>query len=105
MTVRALLHRWRDHTLRHGATLNSYDLFKLIALIAMIIDHAGFYLAPEIQEYRIIGRIAFPLFLFLVGYSCSWRFDRWLLGAAVLVSLTGWLLHYDLLPLNILFTI
>ena len=43
---------------------------KLIALISMTIDHIGFMLFPRVKILRVIGRIAFPMFAFLIveGY-------------------------------------
>lgn len=40
---------------------------KLIALITMIIDHIGYILLPDIIILRYIGRIAFPIYAFLIG--------------------------------------
>jgi hypothetical protein len=40
---------------------------KLIAVIAMLIDHIGLWFFPEITTLRIIGRISFPLFAWLVA--------------------------------------
>ena len=36
---------------------------KMIALVCMIIDHVGARIYPEIGELRVIGRIAFPLYI------------------------------------------
>lgn len=43
---------------------------KLIALITMIIDHYGAIFQRGIIEYRIVGRLAFPIYAFLLveGY-------------------------------------
>ena len=43
---------------------------KLIAIITMIIDHVGYVLFREYEIFRIIGRISFPIFCFLLveGY-------------------------------------
>ncbi len=52
---------------------NLYDYLKVIAIITMIIDHVGLIFYPEIQEFRIVWRTAFPIFLFLVWYNHSFR--------------------------------
>ena len=39
---------------------------KLIAIICMLIDHIGAVIFPDIVFLRIIGRIAFPIFCFLL---------------------------------------
>lgn len=43
------------------------DLLKLIAIISMIIDHIGYVFYPGIVEFRIIGRIAFPIFAYQIA--------------------------------------
>lgn len=54
----------------------------------MIVDHIGYYFFPDQLWLRLIGRIAFPLFLFLVWYSNSYRWRRdiflWWVGLWVL---------------------
>ncbi len=49
----------------------SSSTLKIIACIVMLIDHTGALLFPEILLLRIIGRLAFPIFAFLIteGYS------------------------------------
>jgi len=45
-------------------------IIKIIAVISMLIDHIGAHLFPEQTWLRAIGRIAFPLFCFLIAYGC-----------------------------------
>ncbi len=39
---------------------------KWIALLTMLIDHFGVVVWPQIEIFRIIGRISFPLYIFLL---------------------------------------
>lgn len=48
---------------------NYQDLLKVIAIIAMIIDHCGIYVYVDINMLRVIGRIAMPIFCFFAGYN------------------------------------
>lgn len=42
-------------------------VLKTIALVTMIIDHVGAVLYPGTVEFRIIGRLAFPIYCFLIA--------------------------------------
>ena len=46
--------------------LNTFTL-KVIAIVAMLIDHVGHILFPEVMLFRIVGRIAFPVFAYLLA--------------------------------------
>lgn len=54
-------------------------VLKLIALITMIIDHTGAIFFPENISLRIIGRIAFPIYCFLLieGYIHTKNIQRY----------------------------
>ena len=39
---------------------------KLIALITMTLDHVGMMLLPQVRILRAIGRIAFPIFAYMI---------------------------------------
>ncbi len=45
-------------------------ILKLIAIITMVIDHTGSVLFPDVFVFRLIGRIAFPIFAFLTAEAC-----------------------------------
>lgn len=45
----------------------SSTALKLIAMAAMLVDHIGFLFFPHELLWRAIGRLAFPLFAFLIA--------------------------------------
>ena len=49
---------------------------KLIALITMTIDHAGMMLFPKVRILRAIGRIAFPIFAYMIAEGCRYTHSR-----------------------------
>ena len=51
---------------RRGNALSSFVL-RLIALICMCVDHAGLALFPSASAFRCVGRLAFPLYCFLLA--------------------------------------
>ncbi len=59
--------------LKRYKDFNSYDLGKCLALTAMFIDHIGMFFLPDLAILRVIGRISFPMFFFLIGYSQKFK--------------------------------
>ena len=55
--------------------LNGFHL-KLIAICTMFIDHMGYTLFPGVMWLRCVGRLAFPIFCFLVADGCVYTHDR-----------------------------
>lgn len=45
--------------------MNSFTL-KIIAAASMLLDHIGYMFVPGWSPYRMIGRLAFPIFAFLI---------------------------------------
>ena len=43
---------------------------KLIAAFTMLVDHIGALFFPDVLILRIIGRISFPIFCFMVAEGC-----------------------------------
>lgn len=48
---------------------------KLIALITMTVDHIGMLLLPRLMILRIIGRIAMPLYAYMIAEGCRYTHD------------------------------
>ncbi|MDO5377480.1 MAG: TraX family protein [Clostridia bacterium] len=68
--------------------MSSFSL-RLIALVLMCVDHAGLALFPSAGAFRCVGRLAFPLYCFLLaqGYRHTRdvrAYGRRLLLAAIL---------------------
>ncbi|MGB4192268.1 MAG: TraX family protein [Rickettsiales bacterium] len=70
---------------------NSYDLLKVIAILAMFIDHLGFFFYPDIEIFRVIGRMSYALFAFAIGYSKKYNFDITILVLAILMLLNNYI--------------
>lgn len=51
--------------------LNGNQL-KLIALVAMTIDHIGMELLPQYPILRLIGRLAYPIFAYMIAEGCRY---------------------------------
>lgn len=47
------------------------DMLKLVAMATMLVDHIGYMYFPDETLFRIIGRLAFPIFAYQIalGYS------------------------------------
>lgn len=45
----------------------SNNALKLIAAALMVCDHVGMLIFPEIRLFRILGRLAFPIFAYLIA--------------------------------------
>ena len=62
---------------------------KLFALIAMTADHVGPQLLPQFGFLRIIGRLAFPIFAYMIAEGCTYTKNRkkYLLTLAVMAVL------------------
>ncbi|HPT78111.1 MAG TPA: TraX family protein [Candidatus Atribacteria bacterium] len=84
-------------------------MLRLIALVTMLIDHIGAVFFPQYIFFRIIGRIAFPLFAW--GVARGYRHTRniWLYAARLLVlgliAQYPYMQLFDTKVLNICFTL
>ena len=55
--------------------LNNNQL-KIIALISMTIDHIGVQIFPDMTVLRIIGRLAYPIFAYMIAEGAKYTKNR-----------------------------
>lgn len=58
---------------RFGLTGNQ---LKLLAMITMTCDHVGLQLLPQYPLLRIIGRLALPIYAYMIAEGCRHTHDR-----------------------------
>lgn len=73
--------------------LSSFVL-KILACIFMAIDHIGFVLFPNQIIFRIIGRLAFPLFAFFIAEGCHYSKNKIKRFLLIFVMGLAYLLFY-----------
>lgn len=84
--------------------LTRWDAMKILAVLLMFVDHAGFFYFTDEEWIRGIGRACAPIFLFLAAFAPHYRFDRTLMALAAALTVTDWLIGGPN-TLNILWTI
>ena len=87
-------------------------VLKIIAVLAMTIDHIGYALFPNITFLRAIGRIAFPIFAFQIalGFKNTGNREKYILRILLFSIISQYPFHLltsiysNQLKLNIGFT-
>ena len=85
--------------------ITSYDLLKTFAVVTMVIDHVGAYFFPDMVWLRAIGRLSFPVWLFLIGYAQTREITKPILVGSLLLFLSNFVAGMGVFPLSILVTI
>lgn len=49
---------------------------KLLAALTMLVDHVGVLLFPQVLPLRIIGRISYPVFAFMIAEGCRYTKNK-----------------------------
>lgn len=84
-------------------------MLKIIAFLSMLLDHIGIVYFPNIIVFRIIGRLAFPLFAWGIarGYKYTKSFKNYVtrLFILALISQYPYSLLFKTNNLNICFTL
>ncbi len=94
-----------DKAERSGPAFTTLDLMKFFAIVNMTCDHIGMYFAPEELWWRAIGRITFPVWFFLVGFSRGRSIPRSLWIYAIILIAVHPFVYQPVFPTNALMTI
>lgn len=88
------------------------DLLKIVAILSMAADHVGAILYPDLLWLHIVGRLAFPLFAYLIalGIESTSKPQKYLATLLIFafVSQVPYYLAFGIQPferLNILFSL
>ena len=55
--------------MRTPAPITTTDLLKFAGLAFVFADHIGLFFAPDADWWRVVGRVAAPIFFFLIGFA------------------------------------
>ncbi len=93
---------------RTGGNENT-GLIKLVAIACMLVDHVGVVFFPRVYEFRLIGRIAFPLFAWCLCVGAEYTRNVWKYALRLLIVGTlsqpvyFWAMNHEWKELNIFF--
>lgn len=84
--------------------MSSFTL-KVIAIFIMLVDHIGAILMPEFFALRAIGRLAFPIFAFLIteGYLKTKNIKKYIIRLSIFAIISE--IPFDLAFQNNVFNI
>ena len=54
----------------------SGNTLKVIAAISMAIDHIGLIFFPGVEIFRVLGRLALPIFAFMIAEGCKYTRNK-----------------------------
>ena len=49
---------------------------KVIGIVSMTIDHIGYFLFPQMTLLRILGRLAYPIFAYMIAEGCRYTKNK-----------------------------
>ena len=87
----------------------SGTVLKLIAVVSMTIDHIGYIFFPNQIWLRILGRLAFPIFAYMIAEGCFYTRNKkrylFLVAAIGVLCQAAEVIFQNSWELNIMFTL
>lgn len=86
--------------------MNAFSI-KILAAVLMVVDHVGFFFFPEHQIFRIIGRVSFPLFAFLIvnGFRYTKDVKMYFLRLFIFANIIQLPSLFMYIPVNVVYTL
>ena len=66
----------RQPKLGYNTRIMTGNQLKILALVAMTVDHIGVVIFPQVTVLRIIGRLAYPIFAYMIAEGCFYTHDK-----------------------------
>jgi hypothetical protein len=86
--------------------VDNTDWLKTIAIILVSVDHFGYFFIEDNQWWDVIGRLAAPVFFYLLGYAQTRKVPvSWLWLALMLTIMDSWNNDWTWVAPNILFSL
>lgn len=84
-------------------TIDNTDWLKTAAIILVAIDHFGFFFVENADWWSVLGRLAAPVFFFLIGFAQSKTVPAsWIILGVLLTLLESWSANWGWVTPNIL---
>ena len=84
-------------------TVDKTDWLKTAAIILVSVDHVGYFFIEDDQWWSVFGRLAAPMFFFLMGYAQTRTVPlQWIWLGVVLTLLDSWNTDWTWVAPNIL---
>ena len=87
-------------------TVDNTDWLKAVAIVLVAVDHFAYFFVEEADWWSVFGRLAAPVFFFLLGYAQTRSVPlRWIGIGTVLTLLESWNMEWTWVTPNILFSL
>jgi len=88
---------------RSSPAIDNTDWLKFVAIVMVSIDHFGFFFVENDEWWSVLGRLAAPVFFFLMGFAKSRTVPfRWIWLGVILTLLESWNANWSWATPNIL---
>jgi hypothetical protein len=86
--------------------VDNTDWLKTAAIILVVVDHTGYFFIEDADWWHVFGRMAAPMFFFLLGYARSRIVPlRWIGLGVILTLLDSWNADWAWVAPNILLSL